>query len=134
MSGLSGSHAGGLTSPPSLTTWFRSALLPPSPLVGRLHWDMTSFSLHGAYDQANEDHPAPRYGHPKDRRPDLLQVQAGIAAVGDGGIPVYHRAYDGGAAAEVSQVTGAMTSKKIAGAPKMIYIHVRITRLAGAAG
>ncbi len=90
--------------------------------MSQLHWDMTSFSLHGAYDSADEDYPAPRYGHPKDRRPDLLQVQAGIAAAGDGGIPVYHRAYDGGAA-EVSQVTGAMTAlKKIAGARKFLLI------------
>ncbi len=84
--------------------------------ISQLHWDMTSFSLYGAYDQLDEDYPAPSYGHPKDRRTDLLQVQAGIAAAGDGGIPVYARAYDGGAA-EVSQVTGAMKAlKKIAGA------------------
>jgi hypothetical protein len=90
--------------------------------ISRLHWDMTSFSLHGAYDSADEDYPEPRYGHPKDRRTDLLQVQAGIAAAGDGGIPVYHRAYDGGAA-EVSQVTGAMTElKKIAGKKTFLLI------------
>ena len=90
--------------------------------ISQLHWDMTSFSLHGAYDDADEDYPAPRYGHPKDRRPDLLQVQAGIAAAGDGGIPLYHRAYDGGAA-EVSQVTGAMTElKKIAGTKTFLLI------------
>jgi len=90
--------------------------------ISQLHWDMTSFSLHGAYDDAEEDYPAPRYGHPKDRRNDLLQIQAGIAAAGDGGIPVYHRAYDGGAA-EVSQVTGAMTAlKKIAGTRRFLLI------------
>jgi transposase len=90
--------------------------------ITQLHWDMTSFSLHGAYDDADEDYPAPRYGHPKDRRPDLLQIQAGIAAAGDGGIPVYHRAYHGGAA-EVSQVTGAMTAlKKIAGPKTFLLI------------
>ena len=90
--------------------------------ISRLHWDMTSFSLHGAYDDTDEDYPEPRYGHPKDRRPDLLQIQAGIAAAGDGGIPVYHRAYDGGAA-EVSQVSGAMTElKKIAGTRTFLLI------------
>jgi transposase len=76
--------------------------------TSRLHWDMTSISLYGAYDQADPDHPAPRFGHPKDRRPDLKQIQAGLAVTGDGGIPVFHRAYDGGAA-EVAQVVGAMT-------------------------
>lgn len=76
--------------------------------TSRLHWDMTSISLYGAYDHADADHPAPKFGHPKDRRVDLKQIQAGLAVTGDGGIPVFHRAYDGGAA-EVAQVVGAMT-------------------------
>ena len=83
--------------------------------VARLHWDMTSISLYGAYPDADEGYPAPRWGHPKDRRPDLKQIQAGLAVAADGGIPVFHHAYDGGAG-EVAQVTGAMTAlKKIAG-------------------
>jgi len=83
--------------------------------VARLHWDMTSVSLYGAYPETDGQYPAPRWGHPKDRRPDLKQVQAGLAVSGDGGIPVFHHAYDGGAA-EVAQVTGAMTAlRKIAG-------------------
>ncbi len=90
--------------------------------ISQLHWDMTSFSLYGAYPEADEDYPAPAYGHPKDRRTDLLQIQAGIAAAGDGGIPVYARAYSGGDA-EISQVTGAMTAlQKIAGAKKFLLI------------
>ena len=83
--------------------------------VARLHWDMTSISLYGAYPEADEEYPAPRWGHPKDRRPDLKQIQAGLAVGGDGGIPVFHRAYDGGAG-EVAQVIGAMTAlQQIAG-------------------
>src|ERR1700747_1332599 len=83
--------------------------------VARLHWDMTSISLYGAYPETDEDSPAPRWGHPKDRRPDLKQIQTGLAGSGDGGIPVFHRGYDGGAG-EVAQVTGAMTAlKQIAG-------------------
>jgi len=77
--------------------------------VTRLHWDMTSMSLHGAYEETEEDYPAPAYGHPKDRRTDLKQIQAGLAVTGDGGVPIFHRAYDGGAA-EVSQVTAAMNN------------------------
>jgi hypothetical protein len=42
--------------------------------VARLHWDMTSISLYGAYDTVDADHPAPGYGHPKDRRTDLKQI------------------------------------------------------------
>lgn len=85
--------------------------------TSRLHWDMTSISLYGAYDQPDEEHPAPRFGHPKDRRFDLKQIQAGIAATGDGGIPVFHRAYDGGAG-EVAQVVGAMTELQKIAAPR----------------
>src|SRR6266545_2442863 len=48
-------------------------------------------------DAVNEDRPAPAYGHPKDRRTDLKQIQAGIAVAADGAIPLLHRAYDGGA-------------------------------------
>jgi hypothetical protein len=39
--------------------------------VSRLHWDLTSISLYGAYPEADEEYPAPRWGHPKDRRADL---------------------------------------------------------------
>ncbi|MEU9015734.1 hypothetical protein AB0D12_39925 [Streptomyces sp. NPDC048479] len=70
---------------------------------------MTSMSLHGAYEHQQEGFPQVKYGHPKDRRADLMQVQAGIAISADGGVPVFHRAYDGGAG-EVSQVVGAMTA------------------------
>jgi hypothetical protein len=63
--------------------------------VARLHWDMTSISLFGDYDDPVGGFIEPRYGHPKDRRPDLKQVQTGLAVSGDGGIPVFHRAYHG---------------------------------------
>src|SRR4029434_3271258 len=75
--------------------------------VARLHWDMTSISLYGAYDGRVDGSTAPRFGHPQDRRPDLKQVQTGLGVSGDGGVPVFHRAYDGGAG-EVAQVAGAM--------------------------
>jgi transposase len=75
--------------------------------VARIHWDMTSISLFGAYKTPDSDYIEPRFGHPKDRRPDLLQVQTGLAVTADGGIPVWHRAYDGGAG-EITQVVPAM--------------------------
>ncbi|RBQ11599.1 IS1634 family transposase [Spongiactinospora rosea] len=90
--------------------------------VTRLHWDMTSISLHGDYEQVEPGYARPRFGHPKDRRPDLKQVQAGIAVSGDGAIPVFHRAYDG-AAGEVGQVIGAMQGlQKLAGPQRMLMI------------
>jgi hypothetical protein len=75
--------------------------------VSRLHWDMSSVSVHGEYAQNEEGFAAPGFGHPKDRRTDLKQVQAGIAVSGDGGIPVFYRAFDGGAG-EVGQVIPVM--------------------------
>ena len=46
---------------------------------------MTSISLYGAYEEPEEGFIAPRFGHPKDRRPDLKQVQTGLGVSGDGG-------------------------------------------------
>ena len=65
--------------------------------VARLHWDMTSISLFGDYDTVEDAFAQPRYGHPKDRRPDLKQIQTGLAVTGDGGVPILHRAFDGNA-------------------------------------
>ncbi|TMR91475.1 IS1634 family transposase [Nonomuraea basaltis] len=90
--------------------------------VRRLHWDLTSISLHGDYQQADPAAPAPKFGHPKDRRPDLKQIQAGLAVAADGAVPVFHRAYDGGAG-EVSQVIPAMQAlQKLAGPQPMLMI------------
>jgi transposase len=90
--------------------------------VARLHWDMTSISLSGVYEEPEEGFIAPRFGHPKDRRPDLKQVQTGLAVSGDGGVPVWHRAYDGGAG-EVAQVVGAMTQlKELAGQRELLLV------------
>lgn len=89
--------------------------------VARLHWDMTSISLYGAYHQADDDHPAPAFGHPKDRRTDLKQIQAGIAVTADGGVPVFHRAYDGNAA-EIAQVTDTMHALQGLAAPRSFLL------------
>jgi transposase len=90
--------------------------------VARLHWDMTSISLYGAYEEVEEGFVAPRFGHPKDRRPDLKQVQTGLGVSGDGGVPVFHRAYDGGAG-EVAQVAGAMRAlRKLAGPHRLLLV------------
>ena len=90
--------------------------------VARIHWDMTSISLFGAYRSPDSDYIEPRFGHPKDRRPDLLQVQAGLAVSADGGIPLWHRAYDGGAG-EVAQVVPAMEALcELAGERRFLMI------------
>jgi Domain of unknown function (DUF4277) len=89
--------------------------------VAGLHWDMTSISLYGVYDEAEAGFAAPKWGRPKDRRPDLKQVQTGLAVSSDGGVPVWHRAYDGGAG-EVAQVVGAMESLKALAGPRKVLL------------
>jgi transposase len=83
--------------------------------VSQLHWDMTSVSLYGDYRGCDENFAQPRFGHPKDRRADLKQIQTGIASAADGAVPVFFAPYSGGAG-EVSQVVGAMEAlRKLAG-------------------
>ena len=90
--------------------------------VSQLHWDMTSISLHGDYPDPEEGFARPRFGHPKDRRPDLKQIQTGVAAAADGGVPVFFKPYDGGAG-EVSQVVGAMEAlRRMAGPRRFLLV------------
>jgi transposase len=90
--------------------------------VSRIHWDMTSISLFGDYEATEEDFAEPHFGHPKDRRPDLRQIQTGLGVTADGGVPIFHRAYDGGAG-EVNQVIGAMEAlRRIAGERRFLVV------------
>ena len=90
--------------------------------VSRLHWDMTSISLFGDYREADDGFAQPRFGHPKDRRPDLKQIQAGIATAADGGVPVFWAPY-GGNAGEVAQVIGAMEAlRRVAGPRRFLLV------------
>jgi transposase len=89
--------------------------------VTRCHWDMTSISLYGAYDHVDQEYPTPAYGHPKDRRTDLKQIQAGIAVTADGAIPIFARAYDGNAA-EIAQVTDTMRALQTLAAPRSFLL------------
>ncbi len=77
--------------------------------VATLHWDMTSMSLTGAYDTEDQDpeYPQVAYGHPKDRRVDLKQFQAGLGVVADGAVPLLAKAITGGAG-EITQVVTAI--------------------------
>jgi transposase len=92
--------------------------------TSKIHWDMTSMSVYGAYPEQDQDpdFPQVKYGHPKDRRNDLKQVQAGLGVSADGGIPLLAKVYDGGAA-EVSQVVPAMQAlQKMAGAKDFLMV------------
>jgi transposase len=92
--------------------------------VAKIHWDMTSMSVSGAYPAEDQDpgFPLVKHGHPKDRRFDLKQVQAGLGVAGDGGIPVFAKVFDGGAA-EVAQVVETMKAlKALAGARRFLMV------------
>jgi transposase len=92
--------------------------------TARLHWDMTSMSLFGAYDPDGQDpdYPQVRFGHPKDRRFDLKQIQAGLGVSADGGIPVFAKAFCGGAG-EIGQVVGAIQGMaKVAAARRFLMV------------
>ena len=89
--------------------------------TSRIHWDITSMSLFGDYDIIKTGFVEPSYGHPKDRRVDLKQVQTGLGVTGDGGIPIFHRAFDG-RAGEVNQVVGAMESLRAMCGPRRFLL------------
>lgn len=67
------------------------------------HWDFTSLSFHGAYEEQDAEGPQVTYGHSKARRPDLKQVMVGFGVTGDGAIPLHHNTVNG-STAEVAQV------------------------------
>lgn len=76
------------------------------------HWDFTSLSFFGAYDDQAEDAPQVTWGHVKGHAPaGLKQVMLGLAVSGDGAIPFNPTPADG-STAEVSQVVRAMMALK----------------------
>lgn len=90
--------------------------------VSRIHWDMTSISLFGVYPDPDDRFAQPRWGHPKDRRVDLKQIQTGFGVTADGALPIFHRVFDGGAG-EVAQVVPAMQAlRRIAGQRRFLMI------------
>ena len=70
---------------------------------------------------ADDGYAQPRFGHPKDRRADLKQIQAGVATAADGAVPVFFKPYSGGAG-EVSQVTGAMEALRRLAGPRRFLL------------
>lgn len=64
--------------------------------LDEIHYDTTSVSLWGTYDQATGQ-PAVliTFGYSKAHRPDLKQVVVGTAVSGDGGVPLLSGTHDG---------------------------------------
>ena len=89
-----------------------------------LHWDMTSMSLTGAFDPEGQDpdYPQVAYGHPKDRRVDLKQIQAGLGVTADGAVPLLATAVSGNSG-EITQVVSAIARfQKTAGVKRFLMI------------
>ena len=86
------------------------------------HWDFTSLSFHGAFEDQDAEGPQVTYGHSKARRPDLKQVMVGFGVTGDGAIPLHHNTVNG-STAEVGQVvTGFQKLKELAKRDNLIMI------------
>lgn len=79
--------------------------------TSQFHWDFTSLSVFGAYEDQSGEGPAVTYGHSKAHRPDLKQIMIGTGVTADGAVPLYHTAEDG-STAEVARAVGAMESLK----------------------
>lgn len=73
------------------------AIMKYSLGLEKLHFDTTSISLYGAYEQEEDGDDIPRvtYGHSKDKRADLKQVIFGMTVSGDGGVPITGRITSG---------------------------------------
>lgn len=89
-----------------------------------LHWDMTSMSLTGTYDPEFQDphYPQVAYGHPKDRRVDLKQIQAGLGVSADGAIPLLATAISGGTGEITQVVTAIARFQRTAGVKRFLMI------------
>jgi transposase len=86
------------------------------------HWDFTSLSFHGAYEEQDAEGPQVTYGHSKARRPDLKQVMVGFGVTGDGAIPLHHDTVNG-STAEVGQVVaGLQRLKELAKRDNLIMV------------
>lgn len=70
--------------------------------VLQIHYDITDVELFGAYEidvpeGETPPTPMPAYGRTKSGRKNVKQIQVGLNATGDGGVPILHRPLDGNA-------------------------------------
>jgi hypothetical protein len=63
--------------------------------LSQLHWDLTSVVLQGEYppEEQQRDYPKPAYGFGGE--PNCKQLRVGELVTNDGGVPVWHRSFDG---------------------------------------
>jgi transposase len=75
--------------------------------LSQLHWDLTSVVLQGEYppEEQQRDYPLPAYGFGGE--PHCKQLRVGELVTNDGGVPVWHRSFDGNQA-DVGTVVAQM--------------------------
>jgi Domain of unknown function (DUF4277)/Transposase DDE domain len=63
--------------------------------LSALHWDLTSVVLQGEYPPEEQDPAYPQPAHGFGGEPGAKQLRVGELVTGDGGVPLWHHAYNG---------------------------------------
>ena len=71
--------------------------------------------------------PAPTYGHAKSGRKNVKQIQLGINVVGDGGVPVAHKALDGNTAEATTHIENLRRLRALL--PKEDFLYIADSKL-----
>jgi transposase len=75
--------------------------------LSQLHWDLTSVVLQGQYPPGEQDSEYARPAYGFGGEPNCKQLRVGELVSADGGVPVWHRNYNGGQA-DVGTVVATM--------------------------
>lgn len=95
--------------------------------VTQIHYDITDVELFGAYELELPDGqkpptPLPAYGRTKSGRKNVKQIQVGVNATGDGGVPIAHLPLDGNAAEAPSHLENLRRLRTLLPKRKLLYI------------
>jgi len=95
--------------------------------VTQIHYDITDIELFGAYEidvpeGETPPTPMPAYGRTKSGRKNVKQIQVGLNATGDGGVPILHRPLDGNAAEAPTHLDNLRRLRTLLPKRKLLYI------------
>ncbi len=112
--------------------------------LAKIHYDLTSIELYGAYQQytqpapepaaagpsqaqaaASPDYqpPRPTYGRSKSGRKNLKQVQLGLNVLGDGAVPIGHTVLDGNTAEATTHLANLKRLKAVLPTSRFLLIN-----------
>lgn len=98
--------------------------------VTQIHYDITSVELYGAYELPQGQTPStpmPTYGRTKSGRKHIKQIQVGVNATGDGGVPLAHLPLDGNAPEAPSHLDNLRRLRALL--PKRPLLYIADTKL-----